>query len=154
MLTTDFSRVTQFLVISAFDFRLPPRCWWDQRSSGVLRSIVCQLFTDVSGQCIGLISKGQESAFDAIDSISHPVKTLPQDKLRKILICRPNTGWEWLNTKSFPDLRLRWLRWRELLIIGIVTVPTCLNSRKKWQKFASFWIFVIPKKINEKRKTL
>ena len=35
------------------DFRLPPRYWWNLRSSGVLRGVVWQLFTDVSGQRIG-----------------------------------------------------------------------------------------------------
>jgi hypothetical protein len=39
------------------DFRLPPRCWKDLRSSGLLRGVVWSLFTDVSGQRIGPIFK-------------------------------------------------------------------------------------------------
>jgi hypothetical protein len=31
------------------DFRLPPPCWWDLRSSGILRSVVGLLFNDVWG---------------------------------------------------------------------------------------------------------
>lgn len=42
----------------SLDFRLPPRCWPDLRSSGISRGIVWQLFTDVSGKRIGPILKG------------------------------------------------------------------------------------------------
>jgi hypothetical protein len=42
------------------DFRLPPRCRLDLLSSGILRSVECESFTDVSGQRIGPMFKGQE----------------------------------------------------------------------------------------------
>jgi hypothetical protein len=42
------------------DFRLPQRCKCDLHSSGVLRSVKWQFFTDVTGQPIGPIFKGQE----------------------------------------------------------------------------------------------
>ena len=41
------------------DFRLPPRCKRDLRSSGILRGVDWQLVTDVSVQPIGPIFKGQ-----------------------------------------------------------------------------------------------
>jgi hypothetical protein len=43
------------------DFRLTPRCWSALRSSGILRGVVWELFTDVSGQRIGPIFTDQES---------------------------------------------------------------------------------------------
>jgi hypothetical protein len=42
------------------DFRFPSRSRRDLYSSGLLRSVEWQFFTDVSGQPIGPISKGQE----------------------------------------------------------------------------------------------
>ena len=39
------------------DFRFPLRFWWDLRSSGILRTVVWWLFTDVSAQRIGPIFK-------------------------------------------------------------------------------------------------
>ena len=42
------------------DFRLPPWCRWDLRSSGILRSVEWQFCTDVSRQPIGPIFKGQD----------------------------------------------------------------------------------------------
>jgi hypothetical protein len=42
------------------DFRLPPRCWWGVHSSGILRSLEEQSFTDVSGHRIGSTVKTQE----------------------------------------------------------------------------------------------
>jgi hypothetical protein len=56
-----YTRYTISVRGTYFDFRLPPRCWWDLRSSGILCVVVRQLFTDVSGQRIGPIFKGQES---------------------------------------------------------------------------------------------
>ena len=41
-------------------FRLPPRFWWDLRFYGILRSVEWWSFTDVSGQRVGPIFKGQE----------------------------------------------------------------------------------------------
>jgi hypothetical protein len=41
------------------DFRLPPRCSRDLRSSGMLRSVDRYLFTDVPGEPIGPIFRGQ-----------------------------------------------------------------------------------------------
>jgi hypothetical protein len=40
--------------------RLPPRCWWDLRCSGILRNVEWSFCTDVSGQLLGTIFKGQE----------------------------------------------------------------------------------------------
>lgn len=41
------------------DCRLPPRCIWDLRCSGILRSVYWQSVTDVSGQPNGRIFQGQ-----------------------------------------------------------------------------------------------
>ena len=43
------------------DIRLPARSRQELRSSGLLRSVEWQFFTDVSGQAIIPILKGQES---------------------------------------------------------------------------------------------
>jgi len=43
------------------DFRLPPRGRWELHSSGILRSELWQFLTDVSGQPISPVFKGQES---------------------------------------------------------------------------------------------
>jgi hypothetical protein len=45
------------------DVRLPPQCKWDIRSSGMLRGVYWWLVTDVSGQPIGLVFKGQTNAW-------------------------------------------------------------------------------------------
>jgi len=41
------------------DFRLPWRCKWGRRSSGILHSVDSWLRTDVSGQPIGLVFNSQ-----------------------------------------------------------------------------------------------
>ena len=41
------------------NFKLPPECKWDFRSSEILRSVIWSLVTDVSGQPLGAIIKGQ-----------------------------------------------------------------------------------------------
>jgi len=41
------------------DFRLPPRCKWNLRYFGILRSVERWFLADVSGQPIGPIFKGQ-----------------------------------------------------------------------------------------------
>ena len=48
------------------DFRLQPPSWWGLRSSGLLRSEQRSFLTDVSGQPIGLIFKGQEFLTDRL----------------------------------------------------------------------------------------
>jgi hypothetical protein len=51
-------------ISSAFrDFRLPPRRWWDLRSSGILCSVEWLSFTDVSGRRIAPIFKGKDVLF-------------------------------------------------------------------------------------------
>jgi len=54
MLMTTFGR-------KMGDFRLPPRSRWYLPSSAILRSVEWQFRTDVSGQHIGPIFKGQET---------------------------------------------------------------------------------------------
>jgi hypothetical protein len=69
------------------DFRLPPRCCWDLRSSGMWRSVAWSFFTDVSGQHISSTSKGQEPFIlglftlqDVADILSRNVgRQLPHD---------------------------------------------------------------------------
>jgi hypothetical protein len=51
----DFTLISKHVYTNP-DFRLPPRWWWHLRSSGILGGVV---FTDVSGQRIGPIFKGQ-----------------------------------------------------------------------------------------------
>jgi hypothetical protein len=43
------------------DFRLPPRCKWDLRSSGLLLSVNWQLLTDMSRQTVGHMCKQNAS---------------------------------------------------------------------------------------------
>jgi hypothetical protein len=60
--TSKYKNITWFTVWQPMvcDFRLPPRCLWDLRSSGILRSVEWWSFTDVSGQPVGIIFKCQE----------------------------------------------------------------------------------------------
>jgi len=48
-------------IIYMWDFRLPPKGRWELRSSGLLRSELWWPLTDVSGQYMSPIFKGQES---------------------------------------------------------------------------------------------
>ena len=41
------------------DYRIPPQCQWDLRSSAIMRSVDWKLGTDLSGRHIGPIFKGQ-----------------------------------------------------------------------------------------------
>jgi hypothetical protein len=60
------------------DFRLPPRCRWDLRSSGILRSVEWQFCTEVSGQPIGPIFTGQDFQKESLSCwISWPLKMGP-----------------------------------------------------------------------------
>jgi hypothetical protein len=67
---TDIFRVTRKttswnhqVLKKKHDFRLPPQRWLDMCSSGILRGVGWWLFTDVSGQRIGPIFKGQVLTF-------------------------------------------------------------------------------------------
>jgi hypothetical protein len=51
----------RFRVEEIHGFRLPPRCKWDLRSSGVLLSVNWQLLTDMSRQTVGHTCKQKAS---------------------------------------------------------------------------------------------
>jgi hypothetical protein len=59
----DFSNLQENITFNLHDFRRPPRCKWDLRFEGgggrILRGLVWYFLTDVSGQPIGPIFKGQ-----------------------------------------------------------------------------------------------
>jgi len=50
-----------FRVEESHDFRLPPRCKWSLRSSGLLYSVNWQLLTDMSRQIVGHMCKQKAS---------------------------------------------------------------------------------------------
>jgi hypothetical protein len=54
------------------DFMLPPRCKWDIRSSGMLRSVDRWLITDVSGQHMGPSFTVREE-WELLSPTGHPV---------------------------------------------------------------------------------
>jgi hypothetical protein len=48
------------------DFRLPTRCWWDLRFSGLSFSIFWHLFTDVTEQRIAYVFKGATGCHETL----------------------------------------------------------------------------------------
>jgi hypothetical protein len=97
------------------DCRLPPRRIWELRTSGVLRSVEWWFVTDVSGQPIESISKGQEMQIfdyffqleDGTDTLSRNVgkeflstlRNAPEERrsqgfYRLQLVCGPHRVWE------------------------------------------------------------
>jgi hypothetical protein len=95
----DISVFVSFFItdVRIRDFRLSPRCRWDLRSSGILRSDEFYFCTDVSGQPIGPVFKGQEvqedwvylTIEDGTDTLSGNVGT---DLIRRLELLDP---WRW-----------------------------------------------------------
>jgi hypothetical protein len=63
MLLTGMCKSTTIQMEGMCDFRLPPRFRWNLHSSGIFRSVEWQFCTDVSGQPIGAIFKGQGTSW-------------------------------------------------------------------------------------------
>ena len=78
-----WNRTADFITLRGF--RLPPRWKWDLPSCGILWSVDWQLHTDVSGQPIGPIFKGQvfqEERWSLVHLIDPPLpcSNVKQDK--------------------------------------------------------------------------
>jgi hypothetical protein len=130
------------------DFRLPPRCRRYLRSSGMLRSVEWWFCTDVSGQRIGPVFKGQEAQVKKMGLIGCPETSVQNYRstlrgLKQVLLhvalWLSNTDCliyrnNWLSNTDCLIYRTDWLSNTDCLIYreDWLSYTDCLMYRKDW----------------------